>query len=254
MPQAVADYLSNANEHIMEAVDAIKRFPTDGMRAAVLRQVREMNAQYDQYREDIDRAIARLGELQAELSDPRQVAAVAPLRSVVCDALDVESLPRLDGFLKLADDPTLAPHEKLALAYSGWLVGSAHAFRDLDDAVRLWNAWFLVGEYLRTDDATSRANLLSDLRQLEGVGIERIVQMVPQLPLPLESPGVVPGQAATIEAQASSSESPVKYSVLLPPEYTPHRAYPLIVALRPAERTSDDMLLWWGGNQDKPGQ
>jgi predicted esterase len=78
--------------------------------------------------------------------------------------------------------------------------------------------------------------------------------MVPQLPLPVENPGAAPGQAKTIETHAGHGETPVKYSVLLPPEYSPNRYYPLIVALRPAERTADDMLLWWGGSRDKPGQ
>jgi pimeloyl-ACP methyl ester carboxylesterase len=188
------------------------------------------------------------------LTDPQHVLAVAPLRSAVVDFLDIDSLPRLDAFLKLADDPSLTPAEKLAFAYSGWLLGSGQAFRDLDEAVRLWNAWFVVSDYLHTDDAMDRANLLTKLKQIEGVGVDRVLQMVPQLPLPLDNPGAVPGQAFTVDAHGSSGEAPVKYALLLPPEYSPHRQYPLIVTLRAAERTTDEMLLWWGGNQEKPGQ
>ncbi len=42
--------------------------------------------------------------------------------------------------------------------------------------------------------------------------------------------------------------------MLLPNEYTPNRAYPLIVALHPQEREAASELSWWGGTAAQPGQ
>jgi enterochelin esterase-like enzyme len=236
------------------ALDAIQKFPTEGMGAEVLREVREMQAEYDEIEHNIDRAISLLSDLQAELKDSKQIDAVGPMRSTIADALDRETLGRLDAFLKLADDPTLKADEKLAFAYTGWALGSNNASRDLDEAIRIWDARFLAGEYLRSDDARTRSELMNKLRSVESVGPNRILQMIPLLPMPFDDSMALPGEARTVETRVERGAAEATYSILLPPEYTPNRVYPLIVALRPAERSALDMLTWWGGTREQPGQ
>lgn len=282
----------DAGQHEL-AMTAAKLFPVKEMSPAVLREVRELEADYEQSRRKVERAVLLLGELQAQLKDPERVSAVAPLRTLVSEQLDFESLPRLDAFLSLSEDNSLSADEKLALAYSGWVLGSANAITDFDAAVRLWNARFLILEYLRTTDLFNTENLerqrlLSELENLEGIGPARVVELIPNLPLPLETPDAKPGvvlplevpmkaesteQRAEPEASATaqppsrsasdgnaassavgSGPSPLRYSALLPHEYTPHHRYPMIVALKPAERTVEEMLTWWGGTLEQPGQ
>ena len=162
--------------------------------------------------------------------------------------LDLESLGRLDAFLKFADDAGLAPDEKLAFAYSGWVLGSANASGDLELALRLWSARFLVREFLREPDATKRAELLANIAALEGLSVERVTQMIPQLPPLIETPEAAPGQAISITVSAGEGESEpaVSYAVLLPLEYSPNHRYPTIVALHPSGRSPEDELVWWG--------
>ena len=88
--------------------------------------------------------------MQGQLkSDPR-VNEIAPLRAELAEKLNYSSLDRLDAYLKLAADPLLKPAEKLALALSGWVVGSDNAITEIDQALRFWQARFLVLDYLRS--------------------------------------------------------------------------------------------------------
>src|SRR5690606_20497830 len=117
--------------------------------------------------EQADRALSLMGMLQAELGDSGRVAAAGPLRSSIAEELDYESLPRLDAFLRLQSDTSLAADEKLALAFTGWLLGSNEAETDFDLAVRLWHARLLILEYLRTENGNQRGLLLSQIQSLE---------------------------------------------------------------------------------------
>lgn len=246
------DVRRNAGQHAL-AIAVAKSFPTDRMNAQLQRRVKELVAEYDGARDRADHALARLSELQGEIDAERQ-GAVTPLRSVIGERLDFNSLERLDSFLKLEADPNLSAREKLALAYSGWVLGSANASTELDTAIRLWQAQFLALEYLRTRDLSRCSELLRQIREVEGVSAETIARMVPLLPPVIETPEAQPTQAAEIKLAGDSEKTPRGYSILLPPEYRPTRSYPLILALHPSERMAADELDWWGGTAENPGQ
>ncbi|MBM81155.1 MAG: hypothetical protein CMJ78_11255 [Planctomycetaceae bacterium] len=242
-----------AGQHYL-AYRSGKRFPTKNMSAAILREVRELVGHYDEAREKGDKALALLGDLHAELPQGERMQQLAPMRSMIREKLDYESLDRLDAFLKLADDQTLTADKKLALAYSGWMVGAENAADDLDLAINLSEAQFLVMEYVRSDDKDARNRILEKLDDLESVSPARIAQLIPNLPPVIETSGLVPGTHISLEAKSGDPRIPVKYSVLLPPEYNSHHIYPMIVALHPSERPADHELTWWGGDADDPLQ
>ncbi|HUG91663.1 MAG TPA: hypothetical protein VML55_12560 [Planctomycetaceae bacterium] len=236
------------------AYEAARQFPTERMSAAVLSEARRQIDEHRTMQEQRDRALMRLGELQAELTDPRQAAEAEAARAALRQELDLASLGRLDAFLKFAGDEALPADQRLAFAYSGWVLGSANAAGDLDLALRLWTARFLVREYLREPDSTRRTELLAKLTALEGLSIERVSQLIPQLPPAIDTPDAEPGRPIPISVADADPETPVSYSVLLPLEYSPNHVYPAIVALHPAGRPPEDELVWWGGTAEKPGQ
>jgi pimeloyl-ACP methyl ester carboxylesterase len=253
-----------AGQHILASA-VIRRFPVKNMSAVVLREVRELETQYAESREQLVRARMLLGQFQAELNDAKHVWAAAMIRSIISRELDLESLERLDAFLKLAGDDSLSADQTLALAFSGWVVGSAHAVTDFDVAVRLWDARFLVLEYVRAASLRERDNLFSRLQKLEGVSPEKIARLIPRLPPLLETQeGELDGileitvSLRDSKPKRSADDKPqqdsFKYSVLLPQEYSPNHRYPLIVALRPPERSAKAELTWWGGTRERPGQ
>ena len=234
------------------AQTALRKFPTRDLNATVTRTVEELANDYAMKRTNGVRVNLLLGELQAELDDETR-AKVSPMRSEIRDSLSFNSLERLDAFLKLADDAQLSAAEKLALAYSGWVLGSARAITELPEAINLWTARYLVTEYLRTENPLDEKRLLADLERLEGVDAARLLAMIPLLPTALDSSGITAGNAGVVELRAGSSGE-AKYSVLLPREYNPDRSYPLIVALRSGGATPEQTLSWWGGTVDRPGQ
>lgn len=237
--------------------DASRNFPVENVAAPILREVREITREYDQAREQKEQAIAEWGELQAQLkSDPR-VNDIAPLRAELAEKLTYSSLGRLDAYFKLAGDPLLKPEEKLALALSGWVVGSDNSVTEIDQALRLWHARFLLLDYLRSaaDADAERRTILEKLESLEGVGPERIAQLIPLLPPTLDPVGATSGRATHVQVAGEKDGPPTAYWVSLPTEYHPDHSYPLIIALHSETGTPQQELQgFWGGTEDRGGQ
>lgn len=228
--------------------------PIDTASGSVVHDVRDLLSSYDASREKIAKARVLLGELQAQLKDPSQVAAVTPLRPMLEEQLTMESLDRLDAFFNLVEDKTLQPSEKLALAYSGAVAGSAAAVTDLPLALRLWEAQHAILEYLRTDSPQDRQDRVAQLNGLDGITPELVLKVIQNLPPLVETPDIHPGVPATLQVTGRGVEPGPSYGVLLPPEYDWHHKYPMIVALHPAEHSSKAELDYWGGTATKPGR
>ncbi len=242
-----------AGQHELVQV-SLTKFPLEQLDPGVIRQVQEISDGYVQQKKQIEKTLFLLEELQAKLSSEHQ-SKVATMRLEVAEHLRFDTLTRLAPFISFSDDESIPVVERLALAYSGWVLGNANAITDLDQTIRIWDARYLVVEYLRSDDEYRREEIVKLLKNTEGMSPNRLLQMVSQLPLPILSDNLDPGVAQTIELNDASEGRPAtRYSVVLPTEYNPHRSYPLVVALRPAERSVNDTLLWWAGNAEKPGR
>ncbi len=233
-----------------------KKFPVENAKATVLREVRELTTEYDQALERAEKIVAQLGDLQGALKDDPRVKEIAPLRAEIAEKLNFSCLDRLDAYVKLSPDPKLKPEEKLALALSGWVVGSADAVTEMDQALRFWQARFLVLDYLRTTaDGADRKPILDKLESLEGVGPERIAQIIPLLPPTADPAGAAAGRTVRIAVETTKDAPPTAYWVTLPFEYHVGRTYPLIVALHSefgaAQQEIDG---FWGGPDGQGGQ
>ena len=220
---------------------------------AVLDDVKKFVADYEQSRQAIEKAKNLLIDGQAKLKDARLVERLQPLRSEINEQLDFETLPRLDAFLKAEGDTLLTTQQHLALAYSGWVVGAVNAVTDLDQAIRYWDARFAMLEYTRADTPQACEQHLQQLRQVEGVGPKVVMQLASQLPPSLDAHGIEPAEPHRVLVTPEGHLPEVAYSVLLPPDYSPHHNYPLLIALRSRGRTNDELLHWWGGQADAPG-
>lgn len=227
--------------------------PQNEASATVLHDVHELLRDYDTAHERIAKVRLLLAELQAKLEEPAQVNAVMPLRSVVDDQLSIESLDRLQAFFNLMDDTTLKPAEKLALAYSGWVVGSASAVTDLGLAVRMWQAQHAILEYLRAENSQDRKDRLQQIAGLDGIKPEIVLKLIRCLPPVIDTVEMRPTVPATLQVAGRDTETRPEYGALVPPEYDWRHSYPMIVALHPAEHSLKAELEWWGGTSEKPG-
>lgn len=233
---------------------AIAKFPTNNVNQSILRQLREMEDDYHQRQEQIEKAQFRLGELEAELKDSNTKSLLQAYRREVITQLNYDSIGRLSAFLNLESDDSLSAEEKLAIAYSGWVVGSADVVTNLDTALNLWIARAQVLEYLRNEDEHERDQMIATLEKLEGVSTQIVKQMIPLLPPVLDTRLQRNDDIFSIQVTDLDAELPVSYSVLLPIEYNPHHTYPMIVALRPSNASAEAELSWWGKYKNGPGQ
>jgi pimeloyl-ACP methyl ester carboxylesterase len=235
---------------------ALKQFPAENVAPTILREVRELQGVYDESLAKSVRVRDLLADLQSELEDATLADQVAPLRTELLANLNHAAMGRLEAFLNLSGDTSLPAADRLALALSGWVVGSDNATTDLPQAIALWQARSLVIDYLRsqTDNDIDRSELLEQLRLLEGVGPQRIAQLLPLVPDPLDALGAAPGVITTLNPTGPREELPVRYAVYLPPEYRPENAYPVIVALHAQGRTPEEEAVFWAGTPERPGQ
>lgn len=241
-----------AGQHLL-AYQIARLFPEDRVSADVLREARDIVADYDAAIAKRDRVLMLLDTYQAKI-DSKLADQVRPLRSMLTAEIHYNTIGRLEPFLRSERDATLKPDEKLALAYSAWVLGSANAVLDLEAAVRFWEARLLVLEYLRTvDNPFRREEIVAKLNALEGINVERIAQMIPNIPLPFEPPQAQPGEPAVVEVATEPDQLPVKYTLILPPEYTPHQRYPLLVVLNSVYHSPQLEAQWWAGDAARPG-
>lgn len=248
-----------AGQHQLFA-EALSRFPTENIGADILRDVRQLQTEVAEIEERIDLAKRLLGDLQEGLT-VEEMKQVAPLRDELLQQLNEETLPRLESFFKLEKDDKLSKAEKLALAYSGWVVGAANATTNLANAVRWWQARFHVLQYLRAKHPTLRGPVLAELAATEGVGAKTVEQLIPLLPPVIDTPGLQAGKISAVTAhdpgrtrEDDDSATATRYSVLVPPEFNPLHTYPLLVVLHEWGWTPEGVLKWWGGEGGSPLQ
>lgn len=227
--------------------------PQNEASATVLHDVQEIIRDYDTAHERMAKVRLLLAELQAKLDQPDQVNAVMSMRSVVDDQLSIEALDRLQAFFNLMDDTTLKPSEKLALAYSGWVVGSASAVTDLGLAIRMWHAQHAILDYLRADNPHDRKDRIAELTALDGITPEVVLKLIRSLPPTIDPVEMRPAVPATLKVAGRESEERPTYDAIVPPEYDWRHSYPMIVALHPLERSLKAELEWWAGTTEKPG-
>lgn len=227
-------------------------FLPENVEPAVLAEVREITAAYDAARDRGIRARGLLADLQAQLGTDPRVADVGSRRAEIVESMNFSNIDRLDAFLRLADDSKLKADEKLALALSGWVVGSDHAITELDQALKFWQARYLLLDSLGNAEA-GRDDVRKRLEALEGVSVPRVAQMIPLLPAALDSGSALPATAVRITLPAAGDEPPAAYWVMLPPEYHVDHSYPLIVALHSEKRPPEQELAFWAGSATRIG-
>ncbi|SFI28335.1 Putative esterase [Planctomicrobium piriforme] len=241
-----------AGQHALASQYA-QKFPAAKVSADVSRRAQEIQNTYEQALADRDRVLMQLDLLQADLP-PKQSDRLKSLRAILHDELHYELMDRLEPFLRATEDETVPAAEKLALAYSGWLLGNANAIVDLDETIRLWDARFQILEYLRVDqDPLRDQEILKELGEIEGISVERAALMLATLPLPFETTRPTAGELVEVEVPKVQEGPTVRYSLVLPPEYSPAHRYPLLVVLRGQRSKFAGEAKWWAGDETRPG-
>lgn len=253
------DVRQDAGQHTR--VNALlSRFPSEGVAGETLLKVRDRILEYDKRKEQYDQILKMLGEQIGEIKDE---AAQEPLQAIYAEIkleLSIHTLSRMASYLRLADDASLTPDQKVALGVSGWLLGSGAALDNLAVALSLIEARNETTRYLQAERKHERDLILDKIKTLEGGTPKYLALLIahmkpPVVTLPQDETDVVadketPGFYA-ITIPGISDQATFTYHVQLPPEYHPLHRYPCVVTLNGAGTTAQQQVSWWAGDFDK---
>jgi len=229
-----------------ETAKQIDAFPLRLASEKILADLRELKTRLTNQAEALQEARAALTNWsnQVTTAEGRELARFV---GVIDKELHPSTIDRLDAFLGQAreaqrrlakkDKPPYSPEELLSLAVSGFLLGSPSATPKPEIALNLWKTRVFLLDYLREPNKNARDKLLADYENkvTPRLDLDEIAQMVDFLP-PVESVEVRPGVPTEMRC---GPRQRLSYEVVLPPEYTPNRQYPVLLALPAAgERAS----------------
>lgn len=188
--------------------------------------------------------------------EPDQLEAVKRFSSEIESDLSIENIARLDAYLQKDDDVTPGSN-KIALAISGWLLGSNRATANLATVSSMYTTRDLVMEYLQLETTPERREEIlrlmpgetgtafyidAMLRQAKPVAAENLENY--DASEPIEFFVEIPGTAEL--------DKPWRFRCLahLPPEYTPYKRYPTIITLPDGGGESVETFLniWTGSH------
>lgn len=197
--------------------------------------------------------VMRLNRLLMEAAYPRDIA-----RSNFT-GLTVNNRLRLEAFLQFAEDNSLSADKRLALAISGWLLGSNAADTNLAVAMSRWQIRDLIREYLNEPLKIRRDRLIREIRSQEGSDPKAISKILSNMKPPVETPPQQLPNYFELQVETIQGEPPTTYFVHLPLEYDPHRQYPTVITLNgyatkparsilnPSEKEAPTQMAWWAG-------
>jgi len=183
-------------------------------------------------------------------SDEPLKVALKPIHEEIQAELSFHTLNRMAAFLRLADDNELKPDQKVALAISGWLLGSADAIDNLAVASSLAEVRDEVKTYLSAKRPHEREASLERIMSLEGGAPSFVAKLIEQMKPPIDTETSqldVPGMYE-LSIPGTDQQAEFTYYVQLPPEYNPYRRYPCVVTLNGAGSTEIQQIDWWAGS------
>ncbi len=233
----------------------LQQFPTDATPGEATQAVREMLRQYEANEKARQLVVEQIGALVKQVADASTRKRLEPIVREIATELNPNTLDRMAAFRELADDPSLQPADRLALAISGWLLGPKGANPRLSTALSLVDVRRLIVDYFAAPDQVGRDGLVADSRSQEAATPAMVAgllaHMKPPVPIePVEQEGMphefqVPGTDPT--------SPPIRCLVQLPPEYDPNRRWPAILTLHGPGFTPEQQIDWWAGERVKDG-
>jgi predicted esterase len=228
-------------------------FPTDEVAGEVLIKIREGKKEYAAIEQRGLTLLTNLDkDLAAAASDSEQLKQVV---AQIKAELNINNIDRLTSY-RLVSQPgaaPMAPKKKLAMAVSGWVVGSDKAIASLPVAMSLVKTRNLVTSYLQTDRRNEQGEILEALDSEEGATPRYVDQILKRIKPPL-SAGEPSEKGFYRLAVTTPGEPVIDYLVQLPWEYDPYRRYPVVISMHGAATTPEQQIAWWAGPLGKNGR
>ncbi|HWB00914.1 MAG TPA: PHB depolymerase family esterase [Pirellulales bacterium] len=240
-----------AGQHQL-AYSMLEHFPPEDVAGETLVAVREL---LDQYAIEIGQTYEVMKHFDDDLAQVKDSAygnRLNEIRDELAAELNLNTLPRMAAYRQFWDDPNLQPEDRLALAISGWLVGSNDAMRRLPTAMALVDTRNLMRRYFVEPVRVNRDTILAQAKSNESATPAFLAKLADHMkpPLGLGAPIASEPGLYRHEIEAVNGEPAHSYTIQLPPEYDPYRSYPTIVTLHGAGSTAEQQIEWWAGTRD----
>jgi predicted esterase len=236
----------------LQAYTLLENFPAKDVSGDLLLKVSNLLGEYTQVRQRGEQALQLLAGHVKELGEHGAKVQIESLSQEIRNELNINNIDRLADYLRLADDAKLTAEQKLALAFSGWVLGSGSGTPNFADAISLADARDAIRAYLRSTNQVERDEILKRLKYLEGGTLANVAKILATMKPPLDVEIPQEGVWGLLERsiQGVGDEPECRYLVQLPPEYDPSRRYPCVVTLHGAGSTPQDQIDWWAGSWD----
>lgn len=226
----------------------------------------DIQAELDELKDAPKKQAEQLAKTRTQISDlVKSIPDLGAAQQLVADKfvkelsteLSQANINRLDAYLRVAKDASMPNGQKLALAISGWLVGSNNATENMATVESLYDVNPLVMEYLATGTSPARRKeLLAQLELLETAIPQYIDPMLKQSkPVDQQDLSNYDGSEPIeffVELPGPPSRPGIrKYRCLahLPTEYDPYRKYPLVLTLPgPGQNLNTNLNIWCGSH------
>lgn len=194
----------------------------------------------------------------------KDLPAIAPLQSRqflqqaaadILQELNLDTLPRLETFLRVAHAYELARQRKrrpildvkqtMAFALTGWTLGDAAAKENFSEAMQIWQARSFLLHYLRTENVVDRDNLRVRFKKDNKLGFDVLARIINRLPPP-EPHKTIDSTVQQVQMKLPGRFNMGTYFVQLPPEYHHYRTYPVLIVLGNAGQSPRVMMQRWG--------
>ncbi|MDO4574841.1 MAG: peptidase [Planctomycetia bacterium] len=228
----------------------LKDFPSDGVAGETLQQVREMLDEYDATDQRIQACIDQIQKLWKALSDAEIRETLKPVLVEILENVNHNTIARMEPFEDMMDADGMEIHEKLALAVTGWLLGGKNASDKIVLATSAVRVREQIRKYLEADGDLARETLFQQFHSEEAATVKTVTQLLAHMKPPVRvSRKDFLGKEGFFRLQTSSDQQnqPVEYWVQLPPEYDPHRLYPVVLCLGSPHESPEKILEWWAG-------
>ena len=234
----------------------LEKFPDEDIAGATLVEVREILQKYSNAAQRIDEIKKALKDELSKIKSKPTATDLSPLVEEIREELNAHTLNRLSSFILLKNDEGLQPEEKIALAVSGWTVGSNEATDNLPIARSLYQVRNLTRAYLRSRVPSERKNIVTRIRAEEAGQPKWVAAVLSHMKPPHQLSDVLDNTQGfyQFETEVGNGLQNVPYLLQLPPEYDPYRQYPAIISLHARDTSPGHQIDWWAGGVDASGR
>lgn len=204
-----------------------------------LTKLSTLRNKYKNQNADLERARKLLGQARQKASGNLATQG-GPILEEIDRDLSLDNLASLNVFLKMAEQeerlrtrqqpPSLSSDQLLALALTGWMLGSEGADSKVENAEKLLRGREFLQQFLVEDNDGLRQQMLRDFLAKTSLKADEVTQLIDQLPPP-RAEAVKKPVLDLVTKTTKLWSNGVKYRVFLPPEYHHYRNYPVLLLI-----------------------